>query len=108
MDRKRELLQEIRTYTPSDRQYQVAKAELDILMTQEYLDLLQKTRENLYEVLAEMSGGIVRFRDAIDRAATQSDATSKTMVRWTRILSVATIGLVLATAALVYATLRAG
>lgn len=107
MDRKDELIATLSKYGLGDAQYKAAQAELEILMAQEYLGLLQKTRENLYEVLAEMSSGIVAFRQVIDRAATDSATTSRLLVRWTKVLSIATIGLVLATGALAYATLKA-
>ena len=81
---------------------------LEILMTQEHLALLQKTRENLSEVLAAMNIEILRFRKVVDRAADGS-MTSRLLVRWTEVLAITTSGLMLATLALlVYASLIAG
>jgi len=93
---------------PNNTDYQTARAELEVIMAQEYLDLFQKTRENLYEVLAEMSTGIVAFRTVVDHAATESDKTVRLLVRWTKVLGFATIALVVATAALVYVTFKIG
>jgi len=106
MTRKEELLAILGKYGLGDSQYKTAQAELDILMAQEHLALLQKTRENLYEVLAEMSSGIVAFRQVVDRAATDGDKTARLLVRWTKVLSFVTVGLVIATGVLVYATFK--
>ena len=83
MGRKDELLKILGKYGMGDAQYQAARAELDVLMAQEYLAILQKTRENVYEVLA-MNSEILRFREVVDRAATDSSMTSRALVRWTR------------------------
>ena len=72
-----------------DAQYKSAQAELEILMTQEHLALLQKTRENLSEVLAAMNIEILRFHKAVDRAADGS-MTSRLLVRWTEVLAITT------------------
>ncbi len=104
MTRKEELLAILGKYGLGDSQYKSAQAELDILMAQEYLALLQKVRENLYEVLAELNTQIVRFREVVDRAAADRAETSRGLVRWTKILAFATGGLVLATIALVLTT----
>ena len=102
-----ELLATLGKYEIGGFQYKFAQAELDILMAQEHLALLQKTRENLYEVLGEMSSGIVAFRQVVDhRAATDGDKTARLLVRWTKVLSFATVGLVIATGVLVYATFK--
>lgn len=115
MGRKEQLLSELGKYGLGDAQYKAARAELDILMAQEYLDILQKTRENFYEVLAEMSSQILRVRDVadkvreiVDRAATDGATTSRLLVRWTKVLAITTGGLVFATLVLVYATFMAG
>lgn len=105
MGRKDELLKILGKYGMGDAQYQAARAELDVLMAQEYLAILQKTRENVYEVLAAMNSEILRFREVVDRAATDSSMTSRALVRWTKVLAVISLGLVVATVALVWATL---
>jgi F420-0:gamma-glutamyl ligase-like protein len=106
MRTKEQCLADLSKYGPLDVQYQAARAELDVLMAQEHLALLQKTRENLYQVLAEMSSGIVAFRQVVDRAAADGDKTARLLVRWTKVLSFATVGLVMATGVLVYATFK--
>jgi len=128
MRTKEECLAILGKYGLGDAQYQAAKAELETLIAQEYLGIaqehlriLQKTRENLYEVLAAMNSEVLRFREAVDaagirmsrevgrfrevvdRAATDASATSNALARWTKVLAFATIALVLATGALVYA-----
>ncbi len=108
MRTKEELLAELNKYGQGDFQHKAAQAELEILLAQEYLALLQKTRENLYEVLAEMNTQILRFRDVVDRAAADASTTSHLLVRWTKVLAITTGALVLATLALVFATLKAG
>lgn len=105
---KEQCLEDLRKYGHGDSQYKAAQAELEILVAQEYLALLQKTRENLYEVLAEMNTQIVRFRDVVDRAAADASTTSKLLVCWTKVLAITTGSLVLANLALVFATLRMG
>jgi len=107
MRTKEQLLAELSKYGLGDAQYKAAQAELDILMAQEYLALLQKTRENVYAVLAAMNSEILRFREVVDRAAADASMTSRLLVRWTKVLAFATFGLFLATLALVYATFSA-
>jgi len=114
MRTKEQCLADLSRYGLGDAQYKAAQAELDVLMAQEYLALLQKTRENFYEVLAEMSSQILRVRDVadkvreiVDRAATDSATTSRLLVRWTKVLAITTGVLAFATLVLVYATFRA-
>ncbi len=96
-----------RTGGPNNLDYQNARAELEIILQQESLALFQKTRENLYEVLAGMSSGIVAFRQVVNHAAEESDKTARLLVRWTKVLGFATVVLAVATIALVYVTVKA-
>lgn len=108
MRTKEQILADLGKYGLGDSQYKAVQAELDILMAQEYLALLQKIRESIYEVLAAMNSEILRFREVVDRASADNSMTSRTLIRWTKVLGITSAGLVLATVALVYATLRAG
>ncbi len=121
-----EVVADLGKYGLGDAQYKALQAELDILVAQEYLALLQKMRENLYDVLAamnseilrfreavneagaSMSGEVGRFREVVDRAAADGSMTSRALVRWTKVLAIISGVLMLATVALVYATFRAG
>jgi len=58
-------------------------------------------------VLATMNSEIQRFREVVDRAATDASMTSRALVRWTKLLTFTSVGLVLATLGLVYATFAA-
>jgi hypothetical protein len=115
MRTKEECLADLNRYGLVDHQYQAAKAELDILIAQEhvriaqeYAAILQKTRENIYEVLAAMNSEILRFRDVVDRAAKDGAITSRLLIRWTKVVAITTGVLAFATLALVYVTIRAG
>jgi hypothetical protein len=81
-----------------------AQAELDLLIAQGYSELLEKTRETLDHILSDLNKGIGEFRQVISDAAVASEKTNRALVRWTTVLSIATVGLVLATVALVYVT----
>jgi|SRR5258708_6751434 hypothetical protein len=104
MRTREELLAEIGKYGLGDAQYKAAQAELEMLNAQEYLAILQKTRENVYEVLTAMNSQIQRFRDVVDQAATDASMTSRALLRWNKLLTLTSVGLVLATLGLVYAT----
>jgi hypothetical protein len=104
MRTREELLAEIGKYGLGDAQYKAAQAELEMLNAQEYLAILQKTRENVYEVLTAMNSQIQRFRDVVDQAARHASMTSRALLRWNKLLTLTSVGLVLATLGLVYAT----
>jgi hypothetical protein len=106
MRSKEELLRTL-GHTGWDRpEHQLAKAELDAVIAQDYLTLLQKLRENVYELFASMSSEVVRFRNVVGQAADDAAITSQVLARWNKVLAFATVALVAATAALVWATLR--
>jgi hypothetical protein len=66
---------------PGHVEYEAAKAEFDILMAQKHFSLLQKTRENVDEILSAMNSEISRFREVVDRAAADSSVTSHLVIR---------------------------
>ncbi len=103
---KEQCIEDLRKYGLGDYQYKAAQAELEILMAEESLSLLQKTRENLHEVLAEMNSQIKRFREVVDQAAADASTTSRLLVCWTKVLAITTAVLALATVALVFATIK--
>jgi hypothetical protein len=104
MRRTREELSAVFSSTAgvNEAQFRAAQAELEMLDAEEHLAILQQTQANV----AAMNSEILRFREVVDAAAKAGEKTSRALLSWTRVLAFATVGLVAATAALVYATLR--
>ena len=102
-----EPLRDLSNYQSTDGQFKKAQAEFQVYVAREYLALLEQTRETLGTVLSNLGTQIEIFREVNDHAAQDSARTSRLLVRWTKVLSLATIGLVIATGVLVYATVLA-
>jgi hypothetical protein len=96
-DRKDELLTAIGNFRREDAVRDHARAELDSI-------LVTDVTQALAELVSELKG----HREAITEAATSADRTARRLVAATWALGVATLGLVLATGALVAAAIYGG